>query len=227
MSIDQPSIRSHWENFALGMQRALRVEREQIFPEGELIPVSLPELARVPYLGWVGPKFRGTIIVGKNPGGGGDSQTNVTPQDRCVAQALLALKDASDGQAGEKLCAQAPTIGMGTLLGRVLAALGEARNEVAFVNLCPYRTRMDKDPSRSAARRSATLVLVPLIKALGADTVVLMGGVAGHAAPELEARWVYKVKRRINDYQLHPEAAQRLEEIRASQVERAAFRISR
>ncbi len=223
-----------WERIALGVQRALRVQREVIFPAGELMPVSLPELARVPYLGWVGPRFRGTVIVGKNPGGGGDSQTDVKPHDRAVADALLALKAAAEGQAGvalrgvyEAFTAQAPTIGMGTLLGRVLEALGEAREEVAFVNLCPFRTRMDKDPSVPAARRSASLVLAPLIDALHADTVVLMGGVAGHAAPELQARWVYKLKRRINDYQLHPEAAQRLEEMRASRGDRAAFRASR
>lgn len=223
-----------WECIALGMQRALRVAREAIFPAGELMPVSLPELARVPYLGWVGPHFRGTVIVGKNPGGGGDSQTDVKPHDSAVADALLALKAAAEGQAGvelrsvyEAFTAQAPTIGMGTLLGRVLEALGEKWEEVAFVNLCPFRTRMDKDPSATAARLSAKLVLAPLINALHADTVVLMGGVAGRAAPEPQARWVYKLKRRINDYQLHPEAAQRLEEMRASRDERAAFRAAR
>ncbi|MES3000222.1 MAG: hypothetical protein V4787_05980 [Pseudomonadota bacterium] len=222
-----------WERIALGVQRALRVERESVFPVGELMPVSLPGLARVPYLGWVGPRFRGTVIVGKNPGGGGDSQTDVKPHDRAVADALLALKAAAQGQAGDALhgvyrafTAQAPTIGMGTLLGRVLEALGEAREEVAFVNLCPFRTRMDKDPTAGAARRSASLVLAPLVEALHADTVVLMGAVAGRAAPELQARWVYKLKRRINDYQLHPEAAQRLGEMRASREERAACRVS-
>ena len=102
---------------SLGVQRALRVEREVIFPAGELMPVSLPELARVPYLGWVGPRFRGTVIVGKNPGGGGDSQTDVKAHDCKVADALLALKAAAEGQAGlalrgvyEAFTAQAPTI---------------------------------------------------------------------------------------------------------------------
>jgi len=225
---------SQWETIALGMQRALRIEREAIFPGGELLPISLPDFASVPYLGWVGPSFRGTIIVGKNPGGGGDTQGDVKPHDRAVAEALLALKNAAAEQSGERLTgvyeaytAQAPTIGMGTLLGRVLQALGEAREEVAFVNLCPYRTRNDKDPSAAAARLSARLVLAPLVHALNADTVVLMGGVAGRAAPELQARWVYKLKRRINDYQLHPEAALKLEEMRASQDKREAFRGAR
>ena len=219
-----------WERIALAMQRALRVEREAIFPAGELMPVSLPEFARVPYLGWVGPRFSGTVIVGKNPGGGGDSQNDVKPHDRAVAEALLTLK-AVEREAGaalrgvyEAFTEQAPTIGMGTLLGRVLEAMGEAREEVAFVNLCPFRTRMDKDPPVAAARRCARLVLAPLVDALHADTVVLMGGVAGRAAPELQARWVYKLKRRINDYQLHPEAAQRLVEMRSSRDERVAFR---
>lgn len=92
---------------------------------------------------------------------------------------------------------------MGTLLGRVLNALGEEREQVAFLNLCPYRTRMDKDPPVAAARRSAELVLVPLVQALQADTVVLLGGFASRAAPELRAPWVYQVKRRINDYPPH------------------------
>lgn len=220
-----------WERIALGMQRALRVEREAIFPGGELMPVSLPEFVRVPYLGWVGPRFNGTVIVAKNPGGGGDSQTDVTQHDRAVAEALLALKTAGDGLAGAELrrvfeafTAQAPTIGMGTLLGRVLDALGEHREEIAFVNLCPYRTRMDKDPGAGAVRSCVSLVLAPLAEALQADTVVLMGGVAARAEPSLQARWIYKLKRRINDYQLHPDAALRLEEIRSSRGERAAAR---
>ena len=223
-----------WDRLALGMQRALRVEREAIFPAGELMPVSLPEMARVPYLGWIGPRFTGTVIVGKNPGGGGDAQNVAKAHDRAVADALLGLRSAQPERAGAALrqvyeahTAQASTIGMGTLVGRVLEALGERREEVAFFNLCPFRTREDGDPRAPAARRCANLVLAPLMETLKPDTVVLLGGFAAHAAPELKARWVYQVKRGRNDYQVHPDGALRLKEMVASRADRAAMRKAR
>ena len=220
-----------WDCLALGMQRALQVDRDAIFPHSELMPVSLPEMALVPYLGWIGPRFAGTVIVAKNPGGGGDSQSEIKQHDAEVAQALLTLKGSTSEQAGAALqqvydafTAQAPKIGMGTLLGRVLDALGEVREEVAFLNLCPFRTRMDTDPSAAAARRCGSLVLAPLVASLKADTVVLLGGFAARAAPALDSRWIYQVKRRINDYQLHPDASLRLDEMRASRGDRMTFR---
>lgn len=68
-----------WHHIARAMQRALQVERQAIFPKDELMPVSLSELARVPYVGWVGPRFAGTVIVAKNPGGGGIPKTTCSP----------------------------------------------------------------------------------------------------------------------------------------------------
>ena len=70
-----------------------------------------------------------------------------------VADGLLGLKSSRRstrtlhcGSFYKAYNAQAPTIGMGTLVGRVLEGLGELRLEVPFSNLCPSQTRDDHDP---------------------------------------------------------------------------------
>jgi hypothetical protein len=225
---------SVWNRIADGLQRATLVEREEIFPAGELMPISLPELAHVSYVGWVGPRFDGTLIVGKNPGGGGDSQALVRGHDRAVADALQRFKSAPTAGAGAALLrvyqaytVQSPGIGMGTLMDRVLGALGEERDTVAFMNLCPFRTRMDEDFDAGATRRCVSLVLAPVVQALQPDTVVLLGAVARRAAPHLQARWVYRVPRGRNDKQLNPKAAAVLEDMRSSRSERVVGRARR
>jgi uracil-DNA glycosylase len=229
---NNPSRADHdWMRFAAGMQNALQVTRNALFDGDDLLPMSLPELSRVSYVGWIGPRFAGTIIVGKNPGGGGDAQSKVKLHDREVANALERLRTAAPGDRAERLtqvygafAAQSPTIGMGTLMGRVLEALGDERDQVAFVNMCPYRTRNDADPKPATIERCARLVLAPLVASLRPDTVILLGAVARRAAPLVQARWVYSVPRGRNDRQLNPDAVPVLEAMRLDRTARAAHR---
>lgn len=223
-----PGQNQDWQSISMGVRNALRVPRSALFESVELNPLSLEESVDTPYLGWVGPKFAGTVVVGKNPGGGGDAEKATKPEDQAVGEAIRALRDAKATEAHARLCSlytayalQAPTIGMGTLLGKVLEALGSEREEIAFLNLCPFRTRNNRDPKASTRAKSIELVFSPLLKALNPHTVVLLGGFAGAAARHVECSFRYMIPRAINDKQLHPKAHPILAQMRTDQSERA------
>ena len=221
------------EGVSRAFQAALRVSREQLFEAERGLPVSLADSAQTPYLGWVGARYSGgTVLIGKNPGGGGDSQVVATGYDLKVEQELKALRDGSEGEAVPRLAQltrtfheQLPTIGMGVLLNRVLAATGETLEDVAFFNICPYRTRNDESLSSTTQRKSRELVAGPLLRALKPDTIIYLGVGAGReAAKTLNARWTYVLPRAINDRQLKAEAVPVLAQIQADNLARSAFR---
>ena len=121
------------EQVAKAYQTALRVSRAQFFEVNTSLPVSLTDSAHIPYLGWVGKNYRGgTVLIAKNPGGGGDSQVETTELDARVIARLKALRDSEAANASGLLDeltdayhTQLPTIGMGVLLNRVLSRAGE------------------------------------------------------------------------------------------------------
>lgn len=216
-------------------QAALRVSREQLFEAERGLPASLTGAAHTPYLGWVGARYAGgTVFIGKNPGGGGDSQVAATGHDLKVEQELKALRDGPEDEAVFRLAQltrtfheQLPTIGMGVLLNRVLAATGETLEDVAFFNMCPYRTRNDESLSPTTQRKSRELVAGPLLRALKPDTIIFLGVGAGReAAKTLNARWTYVLPRAINDRQLKAEAVPVLAQIQADNLARRAYRES-
>ena len=88
------------EQVAKAYQTALRVSRAQFFEVNTSLPVSLTDSAHIPYLGWVGKNYRGgTVLIAKNPGGGGDSQVETTELDARVIARLKALRDSEAANA--------------------------------------------------------------------------------------------------------------------------------
>ncbi|MET3515631.1 hypothetical protein ABIC63_003415 [Pseudacidovorax sp. 1753] len=224
------------ESIAQAFRAAAWVRRDQLFRGDKGMPVSLAGSANTPYVGWVGRNFRGgTVLVAKNPGGGGDSQVAPTALDLDVQRRLYALRDEQETSPVELLegvtrafHAQLPTIGMGVLLRRVLARLDETLDDVAFFNACPFRTRNDESLSSSTRKRSLELVAAPLVRALQPDTLVYLGvGVGREASKALNARWTYVLPRAINDKQLKAAAAPVLDAIEADNAARLAYRNAR
>lgn len=224
-----------WLETAAAYQAALKVTRAQLFDAERSLPVSLADSIHTPYLGWIGQRYSGgTVLIGKNPGGGGDSQVAAIEFDLRVEQELKALRDGHSGEAAERLAKltrtfheQLPTIGMGVLLNRVLTATGETLEDVAFFNICPYRTRNDDSLSSMTQRKSRELVAGPLLKALRPDTIIYLGVGAGReAAKTLNARWTYVLPRAINDKQLKADAVPVLAQIQADTPARRAYRES-
>jgi hypothetical protein len=221
------------EGVSRAFRTALQVSRAELFDAERGLPVSLADSIHTPYLGWMGQRYSGgTVLIGKNPGGGGDSQMAATGFDLRVERELKALRDAPSGEALQHLAQltrtfheQLPTIGMGVLLNRVLAATGETLDDVAFFNICPYRTRNDDSLSSATQRKSRELVAGPLLKALKPDTIIYLGVGAGReAAKTLNARWTYVLPRAINDKQLKAEAVPVLEQIKADTPARRVHR---
>lgn len=224
------------ENAASAYQTAARVRRGQLFEGDKGLTISLTDSAHTPYLGWVGRNYRGgTVLIAKNPGGGGDSQVAPTALDLEVQKRLLSLRDDTTSSPVELLDrvtqafhTQLPTIGMGVLLGRVLARTGEGLDDVAFFNVCPFRTRNDESLSSATQRRSLDLIAKPLVAALRPDTLIYLGvGVGREASKALNARWTYVLPRAINDKQLKAAAVPVLDAIEADNEARRAYRSSR
>lgn len=223
------------ERAARAFQVAMRVTRAELFDSERSLPVSLADAIHTPYLGWVGKSYQGgTVLIAKNPGGGGDSQVEATALDAKVISQLKALRDGEDtsftgllDELTETYHAQLPTIGMGVLLNRVLARAGETLDSVAFFNVCPYRTRNDESLSARTGKRSRELVAAPLLKALNPDTIIYLGvGVGREAQKTLKARWTYVLPRAINDKQLSTKAEPILVKIEAETPARRRYRES-
>lgn len=228
MSVDR-------ERVAKAYQTALRVSRAQFFEANTSLPVSLTDSAHIPYLGWVGKNYRGgTVLIAKNPGGGGDSQVETTALDARVIARLKALRDSEAATASGLLDeltdayhAQLPTIGMGVLLNRVLSRAGETLDSVAFFNACPYRTRNDESLGARTQKKSRELVAAPLLNALNPDTIIYLGVEVGREASKtLNARWTYVLPRAINDKQLNKDAEPVLTQMESDTPARLLYRRS-
>lgn len=223
------------ERVAKAFQTAMRVSRAELFETEKSLPVSLADSIHIPYLGWVGKNYRGgTVLIAKNPGGGGDSQAATTALDARVIAQLKALRGGEDASATGLLDeltgvyhAQLPTIGMGVLLNRVLSRSGDTLDSVAFFNVCPYRTRNDDSLSARTQKKSRELVAAPLLKALNPDTIIYLGiGVGREASKTLKARWTYVLPRAINDKQLSKDAEPILAQIEGDTPTRRMYRES-
>lgn len=223
------------ERVAKAYQIALRVSRPQLFEASEGLPVSLTDSVHIPYLGWVGKNYRGgTVLIAKNPGGGGDSQVQTTALDARVIARLKALRDSEAANTSGSLDeltdayhAQLPTIGMGVLLNRVLSRACETPDSVAFFNACPYRTRNDEKLGVRTQRMARELVAGPLLKVLNPDTIIYLGVEVGREASKtLKARWTYVLPRAINDKQLNKDAAPVLAQLESDTPARFMYRES-
>jgi len=221
------------EKVAKAFRSAMRVGRAELFEANTSLPLSLTDSAHIPYLGWVGKNYRGgTVLIAKNPGGGGDSQVETTALDAKVVAGLKALRDSEETSASglldeltEAYHTQLSTIGMGVLLNRVLSRAGETLDRVAFFNACPYRTRNDEKLGARTQKKSRELIAAPLLEALSPDTIIYLGVEVGREASKtLKARWTYVLPRAINDRQLNKNAGPVLARIESDAPARRAHR---
>lgn len=204
---------------------AVRLRRSDIFDEvDKQLPVSEPEDAAIPQIGFIGQDYRpgGTILLGINPGGGGDKYV------RTVADSLLLpmIHSLRDGEASpdalEAMFNQYATNMRTWNLWRIVAptidACGSRQSEIAYLNWFPFRTRADQMPHAHAMRRSRDAYLSPLIKNLAPSRIIALGkkvGVWLEKAPPGGGR-LYIIPRTIGDSYLSPEAIKVIEDIKRS-----------
>jgi uracil-DNA glycosylase len=218
------ALKRHHDCAALALRNVMRIPRREFRIREDLTPISCVEAVDIPFAGWIGPEYDGVVVVGKNPGGGGDTQIT-KPADASVQRCVRTLIEAEDDDVPKAQAAlsdqqrhQLKSIGMGKLLNNVLSALDVSLEQIAFLNLCPFRTRNDKTPHKATHTFCVERVLKPMLAALDPHTVVLLGGFASHAEGSLSAQRIYKLKRAINDNQLHRDAILVLEKMRVESL---------
>lgn len=144
--------------------RAVRLDRADIFGTGdEQRPISETQDSTIPQIGFIGANYRrgGTIFLGINPGGGGDTYIR-TPGDACL---LPMIRDLRAGMATplriQSMFDQCATAmrswNLWRIVGPTLAACGSSQSEIAYLNWCPFRTRGDGTPRAKAMRRCRDL----------------------------------------------------------------------
>ena len=215
----------HWPVFSM----ATRLTRQDIFgPSDDQIPVSEPEDAHIPQVGFVGSAYQtgGDILLGINPGGGGDHQVR-TPQDADLLPRIAALRgqpSSSDPLRDmfDLYAANMRTWNLWRIVEPVLGACARCQDDIAYLNWCPFRTRQDKMPGAQAMSRCTAIYLPPLIEALAPARVIALGKKAGGWLEKLSWPGVetFVIPRTIGDSYLSDEARIALERLKKSTSER-------
>jgi hypothetical protein len=189
------------------------------------LPKYLQADARVPFLGFCGPRYSagGCVLLAINPGGGGDAYSQRTPQDAeliPLIEKFVAASQANVANDFEKMsrnyAAQAQTWNLWRILGPTIAACRSSIDQVCYLNIFPYRTAKDALPSASALRKAWELIVVPLLGALRPSKLVALGKKAGNVAERFHRPppRLFVVPRTIGDSYVSAEAEQVLASIR-------------
>jgi len=205
--------------------KAVRLTRKDVFGEVEKQhPVSEPEDAAVPQIGFVGRDYRagGTVLLGINPGGGGDTYVR-TAADSILLPLIESLRGGKAPRETldamfNQYAANMRTWNLWRIVLPVLEACEKSQTEIAYLNWCPFRTRRDNMPHVDAMRRSREVYLAPLIEELAPTRIIALGKKAGNwlAKAPLDEATRYVVPRTIGDSYLSPEALGALKNIKRS-----------
>lgn len=204
---------------------ALRLRRKEVFGlVDNQQPISETKDSAIPQIGFIGQNYRrgGTILLGINPGGGGDTYTRSSEDSRLLPM-IQALRDGE--AAPEKLqamfdqCSAAMrTWNLWRIVSPALTACGNDQSEVAYLNWCPFRTRADKMPHAHTMRRCRDISLGPLLRELSPSRIIALGKKVGNwleKEPQ-SAAIRYVVPRTIGDSHLSSDAITVLEAIKKS-----------
>jgi hypothetical protein len=205
--------RSFRNSIAQHFHALAQVSREVVFGEAEArcMPINLPDDASTMFAGYVGKKYapdEGVLLLAINPGGGGDSYTSRTPEDEDFYPLLEGLKAASPADvsgAFEKVnVAFVPIVkrwNLWRILEPTLDAAGRSIDQVAYMNVVPYRTRGDKMPPAAARIMAWRKLVEPTIELLRPEAIITLGKKAGAVVDALYegGRHLYCVPRTIGD----------------------------
>ncbi len=208
-------------------QDSVQIEREVIFgrDDARCRPLHLADDAKTMFAGFVGRSYSsgvGILLLAINPGGGGDAYRSRTEEDEQFYPLLRAFKRATPEHALEAFERVNETFAeivrrwnVWKIIEPTLEAAAKALDEVAYMNLVPYRTRADKLPPVAARRTAVKRIVEPTIDLLGPRAIVALGKKAG----TIQDIWqpdvpMYCVRRTIGDTYVHAEAAQTLAEMR-------------
>lgn len=198
----------------------VQISRNEIFAasDAKCAPINLPIDTATMFAGYVGARYRqerGLLLLAINPGGGGDTYTVRTPEDEVFYPLLINFKSTKGGgvqKAFERINESFVPIvqrwNLWRILGPTLDAAGKTIEEVAFMNVIPYRTRSDMMPPAAARNTAWRLVVEPTLAILQPEAVVTLGKKAGAVVERLYAgeRHLYCVPRTTGDAWISDEA---------------------
>ena len=204
--------------------KALQIDRVEVFgPTDNQLPVSEPEDAAVPQIGFVGRDYRpgGDVLFGINPGGGGDSYKR-TPEDLRLLPMIAALRNQEASLDAintvfDQYAENMRTWNLWRIVEPVLCACRRSQSEIAYLNWCPFRTRKDAMPHIRPMLRCRELYLAPLIANLAPGRIIALGKKVGGLLERKPFGDIpgFVVPRTNGDTYLSTAARKALEEIRA------------
>lgn len=165
----------------------VQIPRTKIFGDKSdyYMPLYLHEDSNTMFAGYVGPDYKqgeGVVILGINPGGGGDSNKHRSQEDEKFYPLLHAFKNAEHSEIVEAFeainAAFVPIVkkwNLWRILEPTLQATGLDIEEVAYLNIVPYRTRSNKMPPVHAQSEAWAKIVAPTQNMLRPRAVISLG----------------------------------------------------
>jgi hypothetical protein len=205
---------------AIHFHQLTQISRHDIFGDTDLVrrPINLPEDNSTMFAGYVGHDYKpglGLLFLAINPGGGGDAYTRRIPEDDIFYPLLQNFKAASARSAVEAFesinSAFVPIVkgwNLWRILGPTLDAAGACIDEVAYMNVVPYRTRGDKMPPVAIRRTAWSQIVEPTLALLEPRAIITLGKKAGSVVDALmkDELPTYCVPRTIGDSYISEDA---------------------
>lgn len=179
-SFDRMEIARHWQD-------CTRISRRELFgaTAEKYTPMHLPDDAATMFAGYMGADYKpgsGIVLLGKNPGGGGDAYQARTREDQEFYPLLMEFKTAEPSdvpgafeQINKSFTRIITSWRIWNILGPTLDAAGVTVQEIAYMNVIPYRTRGDKMPPVAAQETAWKRIVEPSLDLLAPKAIVALG----------------------------------------------------
>ena len=208
------------EALAIHFHDIVQISRDEIFGISDVkcAPINLPIDTGTMFAGYVGRLYepgKGLLLLAINPGGGGDKYTKRTPEDEIFFPLLIDFKftkgtgvQKAFERVNESFVPIVKRWNLWRILEPTLEAAGKTIEDVAYMNVVPYRTRGDTMPPTTARNTAWRLVVEPTLSILNPEAVITLGKKAGGVVEKLYAgdRHLYCVPRTIGDSWISEEA---------------------
>lgn len=198
--------------------QAARTRRSEVFGASNVVPANADENFETSWPGFVGSSYRsgGVLLVAHFPAGGTTpfQGTERDLRSRRLYEAARALRDTpptTRQRAYDHLmdvgAADIPHWRMMKVVETVLHACDLRLQDIALINVVPFRIADNKKPGRAVLDRAWALCTGPLVAALAPARVAALGAATGDAlAGRIERAKLFILPRRIGDSSVHPEA---------------------
>lgn len=194
-----------------------QVSRERIFGPADRLPEGARTDARDMWAGYVGPQYRpgGLVLVAYYPAGGTTpyGKTARAARDEAFYELIAAFKRADRGsraaafKALNRHVAKAlPQWRMYKVIQVVLEAAGVSLDDVALINLVPYRIADNISPAAQVVQAAWAECTGPALRALQPGKVAALGTAPGLALNARGVSPLYVFPRTIGDSYVHPKA---------------------